>query len=106
MINYQNAPNNFGDAWKIYVECGVRMGSFAEALLTNNLPEAMARADSININLIPAHIRWMMDNLPEECWGSRESYEAWRKKGGLRGRVSPQRIHIEAITVRKPSSNR
>jgi hypothetical protein len=85
-INYESAPNNFGDSWQRYVEHGIPPGSFGEALLCNRLREAFGCADHININLIPQHVQWLWDNLPFEAWGSDEAFQAWSDAGGLNGK--------------------
>lgn len=85
MIKFELAPNKWGDVWKRYVEHGISPGSFGVALLTNNLRDAFARADWINIEIIPAHLCWMMEHLPYQCWGSEEAVTKWVKHRGLSG---------------------
>lgn len=87
MIDYSTAPNNFGDTWQYYMERGISPGSFGEALLCNDLVDAVHRADWINKDLIPQHVMWLWDNLPYEAWGSKEAYEKWTKMGGTAGRL-------------------
>jgi hypothetical protein len=76
-ITYEEAPNDFGDTWKLYVEHHIVPGSFGSALLCNDLKMATMCADHLNIRLIGEHVTWMINNLPEECWGSPEAYERW-----------------------------
>jgi hypothetical protein len=77
MIGYESAPNNWDETWRRYVEHRIAPGSFGVALLCNDLKLAAMCADHVNINLIGQHTLWMLHNLPEECWGSYESYERW-----------------------------
>lgn len=83
-IDYDQAPNGWGEIWRRYVEHGLSPGSFGASLLCNDLRGAVLRADATNIQLIPQHIQWMWSNLPYEAWGSREAYERWTANGGTR----------------------
>lgn len=85
MIKYDLAPNKWGDVWKRYIDHGIAPGGFGMALLTNDLKGAFNRADHINMEIIPAHIRWMMDHLPSHCWGSKETVDKWIAHRGLSG---------------------
>lgn len=83
-INFDSAPNKWGDVWKRYVEFGIPPGSFGIALLTNDLTGAVMRADMTNKGMIPAHMMWIWENLPLECWGDEEKVKAWMEKGGCK----------------------
>ena len=59
MLNYSRAPNNSGDSFQRFIEEGVPTGSFLEALLSNDLAQACARADYINQSLIFEYVNFM-----------------------------------------------
>ncbi len=60
-----------------YVRNHTPKGGFMEAVLTNNLKEAFARADQGNLMAIGAMVNWLYNEAPSTCWGSPEKYEAW-----------------------------
>jgi hypothetical protein len=62
------------DAW---ASTGRPVGGFLEAVLTNDLFGAVGRADSYNIETIPAICSYVYNELPSTCWGSREKVAAW-----------------------------
>jgi len=55
------------------------LGGFLQAVVSNDLKEAVGRADDININLIPKYVRWLYNYAPIGSWGSVENYERWIK---------------------------
>lgn len=50
---------------------------FIEAVMSNDLQEAFARADDINQRTMPQIVRLVYNHCPSDCWGSKEKYEAW-----------------------------
>jgi hypothetical protein len=70
------------EALELYVSDGAVPGSFLEAVLCNDLAQACARADHINIRNIPAFAAWLYNEAPIPSWGSPERVAAWvdRKK--------------------------
>lgn len=65
---------------KAYVDDRRPVGGFLEACISNNLAGAVARADSVNISLIPAIMTWLHNEAaPAFCWGSPERYAHWTK---------------------------
>lgn len=77
MLNYSKAPNNSGDAFQRFIEEGIPTGHFLEALLSNDLAQACARADDMNQYLIFQYVRFMWNELPSSAWGSPENYKNW-----------------------------
>ena len=55
-------------------------GDIIEAVVTNNLKEAVFRADDVNLNLIIAYVGWFYNHAPSLCWGSPEKMVAWHKQ--------------------------
>lgn len=70
---------------KRYLESGIPPGHFLTAVITNNLSEAVSRADDQNVNLLPNYVRFFYNEVPGGCWGSRSKYDAWIKRGGFTG---------------------
>lgn len=60
-----------------YVEHKIPTGGFLEAVLSNNLVEAVGRADSENIQRLPEIVRYVYNKLPSSCWGSPEKVKEW-----------------------------
>ena len=60
-----------------YVEKHVPVGSFLQAVLENNLKEAMFGADDDNILDIVDIVRYCHWEIPSICWGSPEKVEKW-----------------------------
>jgi hypothetical protein len=62
-----------------YVEKGIEPGGFLTAVFENNLFEAVARADSLSIAELPEIVKYIYNNCPIGCWGSREAFQSWMK---------------------------
>ena len=60
-----------------YIEHGIPPGDFLKAILTNDLYEAVSRADDDNIKILPAYIGYLYNEAPGDCWGSRGTMDAW-----------------------------
>lgn len=52
-------------------------GSFVRAVLENNLREACASADNINIRALPHIVAYCYNYIPSNAWGSPERVDAW-----------------------------
>ena len=70
-------PPYMMDALNAYIDEGVTVGDFLQAVICNNLKDAVGRADSVNINLLPAYIIYLYNEAPSLCWGTPGSYQAW-----------------------------
>lgn len=60
-----------------YINHGESVGDFLRAVISNNLKDAVGRADDVNINLLPAYVIYLYNEAPAMCWGSPELYEGW-----------------------------
>jgi len=60
-----------------YASEHVQTGDFLRAVISNDLREAVARADDENMRNIPAIVNWLYWEAPSECWGSPEKYQEW-----------------------------
>lgn len=55
-------------------------GDFLTAIFSNDLVEAVQRADSTNILCLPAYAGFLFSHAPAhpiKCWGSKENMSAW-----------------------------
>lgn len=73
-------PEHMHDGLERYVNDHVPVGGFLEAVICNNLREAVASADDDNIRNIPAFVNWLYNEAPGGSWGSKEAYENWLAK--------------------------
>lgn len=77
-IRYDLVPCPHMDgALRRYLEHGIAPGSFMVALLSNNLKEAVGRADSMNRLKIVEWVEWLTQYAPSAAWGSEERVRAW-----------------------------
>jgi hypothetical protein len=77
--NYELIPKHMMAGIKRYVEDRIEAGGFLNAVLCNDLKQAVGQADHINIQLIPVYVSYLYNNVPNACWGSREKVNAWLK---------------------------
>jgi hypothetical protein len=62
---------------KLYVEQKIETGSFLRAVLENDLKEACGRADFNNQHNLFHIVSYLYNNVPPECWGSKEKVKNW-----------------------------
>lgn len=70
-------PDHMHQSMELYLGNGIEPGSFLYAVLTNNLKEAVGRADDINIRYLPNIVSYCYNKIPSGAWGSQEKVEAW-----------------------------
>lgn len=68
-----------------YVQTGRPVGDFLQAVIANDLRNAVNYADDENLQNLPAYIGYLVNKVPGTCWGSREAYKAWIDHAGLKG---------------------
>ena len=76
-VDPMECPQEIKDSLMRYVSRRIPTGSFLEAVLTNNLREAVRRADARNILCLPGIVRYCWWELPANCWGSPEAVRQW-----------------------------
>ena len=76
-IDYSMLPPDIQDGFRIYIERHVLPGSFVRACLENNLTMAFGKADEINRERRSDIVRFLHNEAPGTCWGSRERVKAW-----------------------------
>lgn len=64
-----------------YVEQRQPTGDFLQAVLSNDLSDSVSRNDG-QTNLKEL-VKWIYNNAPSNCWGSREAYKQWIKGGKI-----------------------
>jgi len=62
-------PQNIRESIRAYVR-GRPTGGFLEAVLQNDLMEAVLRADDTNRECLPAILAFVYNNVPSPMWGS------------------------------------
>ena len=60
---------------------GLPPGDFVRAVLSNDLNEAIARADDVNIHALLHIVAYVREHLPAVAWGSSEKVNRWLSKG-------------------------
>lgn len=61
----------------LYILRGVPVGSFLEAVISNDLREAMGRADEGSRANLFGLVRYLHNEVPGGCWGSPERHREW-----------------------------
>ena len=78
----ERIPESTLETLKRYINHRIPPGSFLEAVLSNDLFEAFARADVHNRQAMHHIVDWLYNYVPSASHGSREAYREW-----LRGEV-------------------
>jgi len=81
-VHYDRLPDHMRESTRRYIEDGLDPGGFLSSIITNNLFEAVNRADDTNTELLKFWVNFFHSFAPAMCWGSREKYEAWLTSGG------------------------
>ena len=63
-----------------YVENGMALCGFLNAVFCNNLFDAVALADSGNRQDLPEIVSYIYNQCPSGCWGSPENVYEWKKQ--------------------------
>ncbi len=78
-------PGHCEPSMRAYLMRGQPVGSFLQAVLSNDLMDAAFRADSGNIAQLRTYALLLMGVFPDEAHGSRQKYNAWIESGGTEG---------------------
>jgi len=70
-------PQSIIDSIKRYLDHRISPGSFVQAVLSNDLVDACARADRDNLQVLVAITTYVYHEVPSLRWGSREIVNAW-----------------------------
>jgi hypothetical protein len=64
-----------------YVEKRQPVGDFLRAVLSNDLREAVIRADETNLRELKQIVGYCYWEIPGKCWGSPKAYKEWINGG-------------------------
>lgn len=76
-LNEFIVPEHMRAGLVAYVEQRAPVGGFLTAVITNDLKEAVGRADGDNICQLPAFVNFFYNHAPSPCWGSKKRMDAW-----------------------------
>jgi hypothetical protein len=76
-IDYERLLEPLRRGMKLYIEEGILPGDFLQAVLRNDLKDAVGRADFWNLRMLPQTVNWLRDCAPGDCHGSRAKVEQW-----------------------------
>ena len=74
---YAAIPDDMQLALLRYARGRVKPGGFVEALASNDLRNAIGRADQSNAQVIGLYVLWFVNEAPADCHGSVGNYSAW-----------------------------
>jgi len=79
MTEYYGIPAATLETLRAWIEHGRPMGSFCQAVISNDLTLAAMRADEYNRRALADIVQWLVCNAPPCCWGAPEALERWPK---------------------------
>lgn len=62
---------------KRYHRAHIPTGDFLTAVLSNDLFEAVARADAENLEVLPSIVKFIYNRLPANYWGDTNTVNKW-----------------------------
>jgi hypothetical protein len=78
-------PHHQREGVVAYIMQGRQTGHFLSAVFSNDLREAVARADENSLAGLKPLVQFMHNYSPPGCWGSPKHWDTWRANGGLAG---------------------
>lgn len=72
-----NVPEHLRDGLVRYFSDGILPGSFLQAVLCNDLAQAVTRADPVAFHGLRALMAFLDACAPEQSWGSRMAVLTW-----------------------------
>jgi hypothetical protein len=76
-------PETTLSAIERYVQRGIPVGSFLQAVIRHDLFEAVGRADESNLHALREIVMLFYNYTPGSCHGSKAHYQAWIDHCGL-----------------------
>lgn len=70
-------PERMMEPIRLYIEEGIKPGSFLTSVICNDLKGAVGNADDENLPNLPAFVAYFYNEAPGSCWGSKEMMERW-----------------------------
>jgi hypothetical protein len=77
LIRPEGIPEPVYRALRSYLADRQPVGHFVTAVLHNNLHEALAKADVVNLESLPIIVQFVYWSLPGNAWGSPERVSNW-----------------------------
>lgn len=84
-INYHSLPGHLRAGAENYINNGIIPGEFLQAVIKNDLFEAVGRADSVNKFVLLEICQFFINEAPASCHGSAKTMHDWALRGGLNG---------------------
>lgn len=74
----EEVPQHLREGLDAYIETGRAVGSFLLAVLSNDLADAVARADPVSRRALPALVEYLKrPEVPASCHGSHDAVREW-----------------------------
>lgn len=77
-------PKHLRSACIAWVHEGRVPGDFLQAVIRNDLVDAVSRADRESLAGIVGLMQWFYNHAPGQCWGSRERLDTWAQAAAER----------------------
>lgn len=77
--DYSKIPPSTLETLQAWIRSARPMGSFCEAVVSNDLKEAFARADDGNIKAMFHTVSWLYNRAPIGAWGNPRCLRDWPK---------------------------
>lgn len=77
--DYSLIPRQLMNQINAYVNHGIPLCGFLNAIFSNDLMRAVSQADNENIFLIPLYCKYIFSEVPYTCHGSSEIVNRWMK---------------------------
>lgn len=75
--SYEDLPESARDTLSRYVDYNIQPGGCMTAILSNDLFEAVGRADADYLAALPRIVQFIYNRCPSSCHGSREKVNSW-----------------------------
>lgn len=96
-LEQHNIPSHMHGGVERYIMKGIAPGGFLEAVLENNLFDAVSRADTENVDALKDWVLFIYNCVPSLCWGSRSTVTEWMTRGGWDGIYSGDQAHARTL---------
>ncbi len=96
--DYDLVPPHLREGLREYIQRGHLPGDYLQAVIANDLNEALSRGDETSLIFLRVLTTWLYNDAPGGSWGSRAIMSAWARLGGLEGRAEPQAARTTPMT--------
>ena len=88
MSVYEKLPEHLQGGMRRYIENGIGAGHFLTAVLSNDLFGAVSHADPKSLEALSDIVKWLYNEAPSTCWGSKERVQEWHGDSLFRGETA------------------